>query len=536
MLATVLLAALLLLSSQWRAAAARDWSPERVVHHPLPGLVDPGLFAAVRHRKHAQHVLTIAKVAMSQCDQDKSSAVDGIIRPSDYGADPTGKVDSSDALDNAVAAMLARNGTVDGLGMYDLGGAVLDLSGGEYLLSRPLKIPQRYANFRVQRGTLVAGPSFPVSVNPSHDASNDALHYLLQIGDHGHCNSTTGGASNHNCNSNVGIQQLTLDGRGVANGLLVADTMDVDIGPAILVVGWPDVGISLAGSGAGYIHEAWLGEFPAGSKENRNTANGTAIHLMGDQHDSDVNNVIIFSGRTGVNSSCGPNRLQGVHTWNTGAEHGGTGIHLQMGSGRVHNCYLDGTPLVVHSTGMHGVAMITDNQFLLNANLVFVANPRWGGRSFHGMIVTGNVFNSKGPRFNQTIFVDESAARFSNVTDSVIENNAVSAEISQQQIKRSTRATLSAVVPAGQSKVVLDFSAFLLFPTGIGFGEINCWLNGPHVAALSATAMPKEGPAIVVVQLGSAVPLQQSSGDGDDVGNSTVTCAVDQSVRSEPAH
>lgn len=62
------------------------------------------------------------------------------------------------------------------------------------------------------------------------------------------------------------------------------------------------------------------------------------------------------------------------------------------------------------------------------------------------MIVTDNVFNFKGPRFNQTIVVDESAARFSNVTDSVIENNAVSAEISQQHIKRSTRATLSAAV------------------------------------------------------------------------------------------
>jgi hypothetical protein len=515
-------------------AVAAEWSTEGVVHHQLPGLVDPAAFPVVRHRKRAQQVLTLAKMALSHCDDLSGSS--GIIRPSDYGADPTGTTCSSDAMDRAVAAMLARNGTVDGLGMYDLGGAILDLSGGEYLLSRPLKIPQHYANFRVQRGTLVAGPSFPVSVNPSHDASNDALHYLLQIGEHGQCNSTTGGASNHNCNSNVGIQQLTLDGRGVANGLLVADTMDADIGPAILAVGWPDVGISLAGTGAGYIHEAWLGEFPAGSKRNRNAATGTAIHLMGDQHDSDVNNVIIFSGKTGVNSSCGPNRIQGVHTWNTGAAHGGTGIHLQMGSGRVHNCYLDGTPLVVHSTGMHGVATITDNQFLLNANLVFVANPRWGGRAFHGMVVTGNVFDSTGPRTNQTIFIDESAATFANVTDSVIENNIVSADISEKHLKRGTRATLSAVVPAGQDRVVLDFTDYVLFPTGIGFGEINCWLNGPHVTALSSTAMRKDGPALVLVQLETPVPAVQPAPRDGGASYSKVTCAVDQSVRSEPAH
>lgn len=37
-----------------------------------------------------------------------------------------------------------------------------------------------------------------------------------------------------------------------------------------------------------------------------------AILLEGAQHDCDINNVIIFSGRVGVNSSNGANRIQGI--------------------------------------------------------------------------------------------------------------------------------------------------------------------------------------------------------------------------------
>lgn len=38
-------------------------------------------------------------------------------------------------------------------------------------------------------------------------------------------------------------------------GLQVLNTMDANVGPAIMVVGFSGIGISLAGTGAGYIHE-----------------------------------------------------------------------------------------------------------------------------------------------------------------------------------------------------------------------------------------------------------------------------------------
>jgi hypothetical protein len=48
----------------------------------------------------------------------------------------------------------------------------------------------------------------------------------------------------------------------------------------------------------------------------RSNASGTAILLGSEEHDCDVNNVIVFSGRVGVNTTNGANRIQGVHTWN----------------------------------------------------------------------------------------------------------------------------------------------------------------------------------------------------------------------------
>lgn len=54
-------------------------------------------------------------------------------------------------------------------------------------------------------------------------------------------------------------------------------------GPAIMVTGFTAVGISLTGTGAGYIHEAWLGEIPAGSEVNRATANATVRSLCVDR-------------------------------------------------------------------------------------------------------------------------------------------------------------------------------------------------------------------------------------------------------------
>ena len=66
------------------------------------------------------------------------------VSPAEYGGDPTGKVDSTAAVQAAVAALLvAGNTSAHGMasGITNLGGAMLDLAGGTYLISKPLALP-----------------------------------------------------------------------------------------------------------------------------------------------------------------------------------------------------------------------------------------------------------------------------------------------------------------------------------------------------------------------------------------------------------
>lgn len=66
-----------------------------------------------------------------------------VYRVTAYGADPTGKADSTEALLAAISD--AVNGSSKGgslmEGIADLGGAHIALEGGKYTISRPLRFP-----------------------------------------------------------------------------------------------------------------------------------------------------------------------------------------------------------------------------------------------------------------------------------------------------------------------------------------------------------------------------------------------------------
>eukprot|EP00041_Stephanoeca_diplocostata_P019562 m.424050 g.424050 ORF g.424050 m.424050 type:complete len:533 (+) comp21336_c1_seq6:53-1651(+) len=501
-------------------------------HYANPGMLDHRMFSESRHRKHARNLMQVAaqQLASNNIIRQYSDVGDNasrIIQPVAFGADPTGKTDASAAMTAAVKAFTSLGvGTTD-QGAVDLGGAVFDLSGGIYMISQPLLFPPGYSNFLIERGTLVASPLFPKTPNM----------YLLQVGGLGPCNSTSGGSNNKDCNADVNIQSVTFDGHGLAYGaLLVADTMDTNIGPAIMVMGFTAVGISLTGTGAGYIHEAWLGEIPAGSKVKRETANATAILLEGAQHDCDVNNVIIFSGRVGVNSSNGANRIQGVHTWNLVGNEGGIGILLQKGSGRVQQSYLDYAPLVIRSGTRWGgqIAMVEGNFFLGSANIVLQASMP--NAMLRGVVITNNVFSTWNAA-NQTFFLDETDGTFVSVMDTVVEGNSASPAVVKAG-KLSTRATQTAVLghkaPVGADVVAttLDFDAALVFGPAVGIDptSVQCFISAS--SATAAVVSP-----LTTVVAGNTVTVLSSGTTADaGAGDNNVTCTVDQSVRSTPAH
>lgn len=78
-----------------------------------------------------------------------------IYRVISYGADPTGKVDSTDAIERAIADAVKDPGNGFLInGVVNLGGVQIHLEGGHYMVSRPLKFP-------AGRGNLMVCKQFP---------------------------------------------------------------------------------------------------------------------------------------------------------------------------------------------------------------------------------------------------------------------------------------------------------------------------------------------------------------------------------------
>ncbi|CAN1225525.1 Polygalacturonase QRT3 [Linum grandiflorum] len=87
-----------------------------------------------------------------------------VFYPIGYGADPSGSIDSSDAILRAIndAFRLQKHHRRQLLpGIQDLGGIVLDLQGGNFLISKPIQLPSGRGNFVVRSGTFRATNDFP---------------------------------------------------------------------------------------------------------------------------------------------------------------------------------------------------------------------------------------------------------------------------------------------------------------------------------------------------------------------------------------
>lgn len=75
-----------------------------------------------------------------------------------YGADPTGNSDSTEAILEAIGDAIANASSINNnnkekslmQGITDLGGVHIDLQGGSYLVSRPVRLPAaRFGNLVV---------------------------------------------------------------------------------------------------------------------------------------------------------------------------------------------------------------------------------------------------------------------------------------------------------------------------------------------------------------------------------------------------
>jgi hypothetical protein len=239
-----------------------------------------------------------------------------VYSPLDFGGDPSGVIDSTLAVQEALAAVLNASSTIhDASGIKDCGGATLDLQGGEYLVSEPIVIPALYGNFRLTQGTLRASPSFPTSG------------YLLDVG---------GSRAGDTNNIDVLFDALFLDAFQVAaGGLQATGLFGGVIGPQVYVFNFTETGIMVTSGHELTIQQTWVGEFwwSDSRKENANASIANGIVIDGNDHV--VADVIVFSSKVGIAVSGGADLVSNVHTWNLATANGGIGILVNSSQTRV---------------------------------------------------------------------------------------------------------------------------------------------------------------------------------------------------------
>ena len=260
------------------------------------------------------------------------------VNPVDFGADPTGRKDSWAALHTSIGrclnqSKLSPNGkfvtnTPQSTPLGDMGGCDVDLGGGEFLISKPLVLPEFVANMQFGRGSLVASANFKGS-------------FLFVIGVEGSCKVPQG-----SCNLDINFPELFLDGAHVASGMQINNVMGVTIGPGGYFLNFTAFGLQINDGHEVMMQRCWLGEtnFDFDHERFGMPPNATAIQINGNDHfmlDS-----IVFSSRVGLEVNGAADFISGVHVWfpvNHAVHFADTMAFHVTGSGnRFEGCYIDG--------------------------------------------------------------------------------------------------------------------------------------------------------------------------------------------------
>jgi hypothetical protein len=430
---------------------------------------------------------------------DSAAAAWDPIYPVSYGADPTGVSDSSAAFDLALAALFARGTSNhrDEGGTMDLGGATLDLQGGDYLISKSLYFPSNYSNYGLFHGTLRA--------NARNFTRGD---FLIDIG-------TPGGFCENwgdSCTENVNLEDLFLDGTAVANGARFTSVIGVNAGPDLFIVNFTTVGVDIEAGHEVELHESWIGSCwytpPSVCWLNATALNDT-VGVLINGNDHMLAQVVVFAARSGIIVNGAANLLTSVHTWSTQQESvpDAVGIQVNTWQNRLVAPYLDYVPLVLKGAAMTSIT----NGFFLDgaAKIVFVPDPN--GYPVQGIFISGSEFVGGGDVFAV-------GTGFKGLQDVTV----VGSLFDNAQAHRSTRASRTLV--NASSPWVFDFTDSLVFDareSALGIKTVACSVvaASPEQTIFRYLALPPVGATLTVV---SDAPGTMA----------TVTCSVDQSLRS----
>ncbi|GER33155.1 pectin lyase-like superfamily protein [Striga asiatica] len=369
--------------------------------------------------------------------KDVASPSTAVYHVTSYGADPTGKQDSTDAILKAVSDALGgpTNGRLTD-GIVNLGGARVDLDGGNYLITRPIRLPVTgKGNFVIHGGSLTAANNFPDNG------------YLIDL--------SPADSPNHNSEYNyefVTLRDLLLDSNFRGGGIQISNSLRTSIDNCY-VTRFNTTGIAANGGHETYIRNSYLGQIPtAGGDHREREFSGTAIALHG--NDNAVTDVVIFSAAIGILVTGQANAISGVHCYNKAKGFGGIGISLRtpgLTQTRIINSYFDFTGIVAEDPVQLSV---TNSFFLGDAYVLF--------KSVEGVVngvnVVDNMFSGSGKNVD-IVQLDETGGSFERVDQVVVDRNNVKGMRVRSTVARG------GVQGNGNSNLwAVDFSSVLVFP------------------------------------------------------------------------
>ncbi|KAG9439031.1 hypothetical protein H6P81_019196 [Aristolochia fimbriata] len=380
-----------------------------------------------------------------------------IFYPVGYGADPSGKLDSSDAIISALNDAYKATSNITMLnGISDLGGVVIDLQGGQYKLTKPIRFPPNAGNIVVRGGTLRASPDFPTDrflielyaptskhVNASGVTSSPAYHY-----------------------EDVTFEDVLFDAGYRGGGLFVIDAVRVRIDNCFFIH-FGTTGILVEKGHETFISNTFLGQhITAGGDPHERNFSGVAVDLA--SNDNVITDVAIFSAATGVILRGQANVLTGVHCYNKATFFGGVGVLVKLaglGQTRISNSYMDWTGIVMEDP----VQVHVTNAFFLGNAYILLRSVKG---QISGLNIVDNMFTGDGTGV-PVIQLDESNGPFRNIDQVVIDRNNVGGMKLKSTVARKSVAGLG-------SKWVVDFSPELVFPCRINNVQYSLYVRGPH--------------------------------------------------------
>ncbi|XP_042504540.1 polygalacturonase QRT3-like [Macadamia integrifolia] len=371
-----------------------------------------------------------------------------IYRVMDYGADPSGKTDSTEALLRAISdAFQAPSDRILMQGIINLGGAEVYLEGGSYLISHPLQLPSSGGgNLLIHGGSLQASDDFPADrylIELSTSSANEDIQEKPNSMEEQLSSSTYSYEF-------ITLKDLLLDSNYRGGGILVINSLRTTIGNCY-ITHFTSNGVLVKGGHETYIRNSFLGQhITAGNDPGERNFSGIAINLR--SNDNAVKDVVIFSAATGILVSGQANTLSGVHCYNKATGFGGTGIYLQLPGltqTRIVNSYLDYTGIVAEDpVQLH----VSNSLFLGDAFVLF--------KSIKGVVrgvnIVDNMFSGSDNGID-IVQLDQSNGPFTNIDQVVIDRNNVNG--------MRVKATVARGLKQGNGSLWdIDFNQVLLFP------------------------------------------------------------------------